>query len=358
MLKKLIRFINQDSQFDNEPKRLTVLLRWLYLLMAVNYIVFTVLMYQGASRSIFWLGIIFLGFVAAGLYLTYRVRMIRNLIVCSLVMMVWIITFIYLFGWDCGVQHFMFAILVLVYFAVYDALPQKILFTALLFLLRFCLFSYCRVFDPVIQLSGHLVVLLQIVNSLFLFIMMGVICGIYSSNMDSAEWKLVEYNEKLQVEAATDPLTGIKNRRSMMEYMNSYLEQNKKSMSTIVLADIDHFKNINDKWGHNCGDAVLVWLTGIFCLSVEGRGQVCRWGGEEFLFFFHDLNGDEVYHILTDLKVLLDGTPFMWNGQPLAVTLTYGVEEYDFRSDITELVERVDKKLYRGKAEGRDQIVY
>lgn len=358
MLRRMYTFICQASKYKDEPKRLIVLLRWLYLMMAACCIIFIASMRVELPKRIPCLGILSLIVVMIGFCFTYRIRMLKNLILYSFIMLFWIVSFVYLYGWDCGVQHLMFVVLVLVYFAVYDALFRKILLTVGLFFLRFGMFLYCRSHVPVVMLPDEMGVFLQILNSLMLFLALGLICGTYSSNIELAERKLVEYNEQLQMQAATDPLTGIRNRRAMQNYMQSYMQRNYKTLCTVALGDIDHFKKINDIYGHNCGDAVLIWLTGMFREMMEDKGVVCRWGGEEFLFFFHDRNGDDVYMILSGLKQQLNRQSFFWKGQEIPVTMTFGVEEYDCHSDITEIVEQVDKKLYQGKAEGRNRIIY
>jgi diguanylate cyclase (GGDEF)-like protein len=358
VLKRIIQFIEQDTRFDNEPKRLNVLLRRIYLILVVYYTIYVLLTGFGPLHRFPWLGLMTLAGVVGGFCLTYYVPMMKNLTVFFMILLCWIIGFIYQFGWDCGVQHYLFALLVLFFFAVHDSLGWKAVMAGALFLLRLALFIYCRRVSPKAVLSDEYEVVLQILNSVFLFAILSVICGTYSSNIESAEWKLVEYNERLQMQAATDPLTGIWNRRSMLNFMNTYLERSRDKMSTIVLGDIDHFKVVNDRWGHNCGDAVLVWLTDIFTHQVEHCGVVCRWGGEEFLFFFSDMNGDDAYRIISGIKLLLNTTPFNWNGENLNISMTFGVEEYDYHTDIAAHVERVDEKLYRGKAAGRDQIVY
>lgn len=358
MLRRMYGFICQASRFKDEPKRLIVLLRWLYLMMAVYYVIFIVAIRLWFPHRIPWLSIIFLEIALVGMYFTYRIRMMKNLTLYTWFMLFWIISFVYLYGWDCGVQHIMFAVMVLIFFAVYDALFQKILMTAGLFFLRYGLFVYCRSHVPLVPLPDDLSVFLQILNSFVLFLALGLICGTYSSNVELAESKLVEYNEQLQMQAATDPLTGIRNRRAMLDYMEAYLRQNCRSLCTVVLGDIDHFKRINDVYGHNCGDEVLVWLTKMCRETVNGKGVVCRWGGEEFLFFFHDMNGDDTYTVISELKQRMNTSAYVWKDEEIHVTMTFGVEEYDYHSDIPEIVERVDKKLYQGKAEGRDRIIY
>lgn len=141
------------------------------------------------------------------------------MLVCSGLQLAWIIVFVILYGWDCGIQHLMFEMLVLVYFAVYNSLVYKISYTVVLFAVRFSLFLYCRVNISVFALTETATVVLQIINTIVTFVLMAVACSMFSSNVESAEKKLVLYNEQLKKQAGTDPLTGLWNRRQMMRIL-------------------------------------------------------------------------------------------------------------------------------------------
>lgn len=357
LLKKASMIINQPSRFENEPKHLLVLLRLLYL-GEILYELMCFFLMLSADGIPYIVGLFFFGAAVCGFALTYWLPRRANVLLYAVFQIAWVVLFVWLFGWDCGVQHFIFSLLVLSYFVVYDALPLKAVFTVCLFCLRFGMFCYCRVCVPVVELPGFLIVELQILNSAMLFLRLAFICGSFSSNIETAEQKLVLYNEQLKQQASTDPLTGIWNRRSMIKYMEEHQAADPAARFAIALGDIDHFKMINDRWGHDCGDAVLVWLTELFQDSIGGRGVVCRWGGEEFLFHFNDMNGDEAYQVISDLRYRLNDTPFLWKGEEIKVTITVGIEENDFRSELTKLISRVDEKLYQGKDSGRNTIVY
>ena len=122
----------------------------------------------------------------------------------------------------------------------------------------------------------------------------------------------------------------------MMQYITEKHRKEPAMAFTIGMGDIDFFKRINDHWGHDCGDAVLVWITQHMSRELGEHAKLCRWGGEEFIFFFPDMNGDE------------------W----IPVTMTFGVEENDFKSNIDTLLKNVDAKLYMGKEQGRDRVIY
>ena len=83
-----------------------------------------------------------------------------------------------------------------------------------------------------------------------------------------------------------------------------------------------------------------------------------RWGGEEFCFFFPNANIDDAGRIITDLLIEVRKMELEYEGHRFSITLTAGVEENDYRSPLSELIESADRKLYRGKQNGRDQIVF
>ncbi|MCD7882481.1 MAG: GGDEF domain-containing protein [Lachnospiraceae bacterium] len=361
--KRIRQKINQKSRFDNEPQRSVVLLRCIYLTLLVYYIIFFLLMGAVSAASgkpfrISWLALISTFWTILLFWLTYHQRIRRNLILYVILELVWLTGFVYIFGWGCGAQQIMFVLLVLVYFSFYDALPQKAAFTVGLFLFRFALFYYTLNHDPYSALEGNLALILQVWSSMSFFTLMGVICGFYSSNIETADKTLILYNEQLQKMASADPLTGIWNRRSMLTFLHRQLEQNPDRSFSVGMGDIDLFKHVNDHYGHDCGDAVLKWLTERLQGRLQGVGQICRWGGEEFLVYFSDKNGDEAKGFLLDFILELSRTPFQWNGREISITMTFGVEEYDFHSGLDALIKKADEKLYIGKEGGRNQVVF
>lgn len=263
-----------------------------------------------------------------------------------------------MYGWDCGIQHLMFEMLVLVYFAIYNGVGYKIGYTAFLFAVRFVLFVYCRRNQPYYGLTENATVVLQIMNMILSFVLMGVVCAMFSSNVESAEKKLVLYNEQLKKQAGTDPADRLWNRRQMMQYITEKHQKDSNMAFTLGMGDIDFFKKINDNWGHDCRGCSAGVDHQAYERGAGGAARLCRWGGEEFIFFFPDMNGDQVCEILNVLRMRLDNDPFDWKGEWLKVTMTFGVEENDFSSSIDTLLKNVDDKLYMGKKQGRDRVIY
>ncbi|MCD8347245.1 MAG: GGDEF domain-containing protein [Lachnospiraceae bacterium] len=355
--------INQESLFDNESQRTVVLLRCVYLVLIVYYTIFFALMsfYSQAEEGIFrisWIAIVSICATVWLFCLSYRQRIRRNLILFIAMELLWLIGFIAVFGWGCGAQQIMFVLMVLVYFSFYDALPQKAIFTAGLFLLRFILFVYSQKYGAYAELQGRLLIILQVWSSLSFFTLMGIICGFFSSNIEIADKNLVLYNQRLREQASTDPLTGVWNRRRMRAYLADNIRQYPQMPFSLGMGDIDLFKRVNDTYGHDCGDAVLKWLTELLQKAMEGKGRLCRWGGEEFLLYFPEMNGDEATKLLIDFLLMLRKTPFLWKEEEIHISMTFGVGEFDFHSELDVLIKQADEKLYIGKNKGRNQVVF
>ena len=104
---------------------------------------------------------------------------------------------------------------------------------------------------------------------------------------------------------------------------------------------------------------LAIWrLAELFTEKSEGKYAVGRWGGEEFCFFFPNVNIDVAGEIITGLLIDVRRMELAYEGHRFSITLTAGVEENDYRSSLTELIESADRKLYRGKQNGRNQIVF
>lgn len=156
-----------------------------------------------------------------------------------------------------------------------------------------------------------------------------------------------------------DPLTGLLNRRAGRIELDKLMVQadcDKRKKVTVVLGDIDFFKNVNDRYGHECGDMVLVTISELLKKYAKDTGVSVRWGGEEFLLAF----GKDKEQALEDMEKLMDELrhiTFTYEEYSFSVTMTFGVAEYHPGQTIDSLVKEADDLLYRGKAEGRNQIV-
>lgn len=171
--------------------------------------------------------------------------------------------------------------------------------------------------------------------------------------------RAVNVGKTIQTLIANDPLTGLLNRRSgriELEKAMDKAEIEARSNVTIALGDIDFFKNVNDRYGHEYGDIVLTTISEVFKEHMDKTGFSVRWGGEEFLLVYRE-NLDDAYARLQKIVEQIRRIRFNYEGKEFSVTMTFGISSYEKGEDIDRLVKKADDLLYKGKAEGRDCIV-
>lgn len=173
------------------------------------------------------------------------------------------------------------------------------------------------------------------------------------------ESKLIETNSNLTLMANTDLLTKLYNRRFVIDKIEEELERTKRfgGNMSIVLADIDFFKNINDSYGHDCGDYVLKELSAVLQDNIRTIDTLARWGGEEFLFLLPETDTTQSVMLANKLRKTIQNMNLKYNEQPINITMTFGISAYD-DSCITmdDIIKNADIALYNGKNDGRDCI--
>lgn len=168
-----------------------------------------------------------------------------------------------------------------------------------------------------------------------------------------------EVGKKVKELIYNDPLTGLLNRRAGRIHLEKCMAKADKdggSHVTVVMGDIDYFKSVNDQYGHECGDMVLVTISDVLKKHMKDKGVSVRWGGEEFLLVYE--NGRQ--QALAELEKLMNeirDIVFTYEGQKFSLTMTFGLEEYQQGENIDAWVKAADDRLYRGKSEGRNRIV-
>lgn len=152
-----------------------------------------------------------------------------------------------------------------------------------------------------------------------------------------------------------DMLTKLYSRRIGELKMRKVLEDG--GQFCIAIADIDFFKKFNDTYGHDCGDLVLKEVASVIANTMIGKGFAIRWGGEEFLLVYEDMQLEEALNHLQQLKENVLACEVVYGEEHLHVTMTYGIVQADVNSTIEASAKAADDLLYYGKTHGRDQIV-
>ena len=166
-------------------------------------------------------------------------------------------------------------------------------------------------------------------------------------------------NKRLKVQSERDPLTGLANRRHFQAVMHELANDGKLS-GTVYLIDIDHFKNINDRYGHGAGDAVLVEVARRLRETLREHDLIVRWGGEEFLVVVQALAPDMVDTLAQRMLSALDRAPVIVDTHRIAVTgsigfATFPIGPAPLRVSLERAINLVDTAMYLAKAHGRNR---
>ena len=156
-----------------------------------------------------------------------------------------------------------------------------------------------------------------------------------------------------------DKLTDLKNRLGFQtDFQTRYQKLFEKSIPvSIIMCDIDFFKKVNDVYGHNAGDAVLIHIAKILRSKVFGSGDVYRWGGEEFIIILENAKLSEAKFIAEDIRQTVKDSICNFNEEELRVTMSFGCAEFSSELDIDTNIKIADNRLYRAKRTGRNKVI-
>ncbi len=175
--------------------------------------------------------------------------------------------------------------------------------------------------------------------------------------------KLEETNRELVNQAVTDPLTGLFNRRKFQSLIKSSIEsveQSNESLSLLV-ADVDYFKKINDKYGHDVGDKVLQEIAIRLTEGIRKSDIICRIGGEEFAIFCYQAGSQDAYNIAEKLRLLIETTEIKINDNTLKITMSIGIATPGVGAALhcpDCLYRQADIALYSSKSTGRNRVTH
>lgn len=162
-----------------------------------------------------------------------------------------------------------------------------------------------------------------------------------------------ERNQALQQASTHDPLTELPNRRLAEERLEQLI--NERRRFTLALLDIDHFKLINDRHGHDIGDSLLVAITQELSATLRHYDLCGRWGGEEFLLLLADTALDEAQVIVERLRHRLAGVTIHVGEHALSVTVSAGLSQHRYGESHQTTLKRADEALLKAKRDGRNR---
>lgn len=220
-----------------------------------------------------------------------------------------------------------------------------------LWLFYVTLSSTMRLVDPIQPIPGGALVGVHLFNLTVVFIMFSYLSVYYMTTVKQA-------HRVLSRMATTDPLTRLFNRRHMIALAAQDIANAGPQSPTVafLLMDVDHFKQINDRFGHELGDRVLCEISQLVKNALREKDYVGRWGGEEFLAVLPDSDTRQAEAIAERIRAAVAGHDWSQLDLSSAVTLSIGVSQYHPGESFSESVARADAALYLCKGRGRNRV--
>lgn len=362
MLQKLIYGHQDDSQTNYDAIRYSIMLTGIAVIHFIFMIIFFIMgvpvvgMYNTAIVVLY----VYLSRVVSNIKLLGRLFYITlaEVVIHSCLSTLYV-------GWNFGFMFYLISLIPVSFYLAFSirAMKRKLVYpfvaSAVVFVAYIVMRGVTYTIEP---LAGKM----KLAPEIFLYYMNLIIglgitflfSALFAVEVNSMQLKMESEQERLEDEASYDPLTHFLNRRSMDERLN-HTHRNaiiNDVPYSLIMADIDHFKIFNDTYGHDCGDFVLQNISKIISAQIRAKDSVCRWGGEEFLILVND--GPEIAVEVADrIRAAIESYEFCYEGKVLHVTITLGVSGYYSSAKVKTLIEIADKRLYKGKENGRNQVV-
>ncbi|WP_245825357.1 GGDEF domain-containing protein [Pseudocolwellia agarivorans] len=189
------------------------------------------------------------------------------------------------------------------------------------------------------------------------FLTVSALTALYEYSRETSYKAMRDVSDRFEQLSKIDPLTQLSNRRdatNVIEYEQRRLVRNKTELS-IIICDVDNFKKINDDYGHNVGDAVLVELAKIFKTCVRTQDTVARWGGEEFLFILPYTNSIQAGLTAQKIHKTIRNNVPLCKQQAFDTTVSMGISTIVGNSSIESAISAADKNLYKAKNSGKNR---
>ena len=255
-------------------------------------------------------------------------------------------------GWESGFHYYLLIVIPVFLANQLNKWPFKIGFATLIGGAYVALDWYWRKADPVYQMDLGTLAYLHRFNLVTTIAILSGLTVLYVHLITQAE-------ERLHELATTDSLTGLMNRRSMLAALEheQAVRQRQPHDTCVLLVDIDHFKKLNDTFGHNMGDWALKAVADALESGVREMDFVARWGGEEFLIVLPFASKAAALPVAERLRQAIADLRFPSSGHALRVSATLGLAALRADEQVDQAIQRADAALYKGKDAGRNQVV-
>ena len=192
------------------------------------------------------------------------------------------------------------------------------------------------------------------VMSMFFFLVPLMLVCLFLFEILLSQWRIREAT--IATLSRIEPLTNVMNRRSIANQLEQ-LHQQRKALYSVVLLDLDHFKHINDNYGHDMGDQVLIQVAECLAQHVREQDMIGRFGGEEFILLLPNTTTEQAQHVAERCRIALTELNFVYEQQqPFSISASFGVSSSQNASEPQQIIRQADQALYAVKTAGRNQV--
>ena len=259
----------------------------------------------------------------------------------------------YFIGLDGGFQYYIYLLATFSFFGL--RAPIALNYYRVFFLVFVCvvLEIWMSQLTPQVSLNENVLLILRSINLSIFLVVAGTVSILYGKAS-------VAYQDALRELAMVDELTGLNNRRNLSFTARKEISRSKRSGDSLslIVMDIDNFKEINDTYGHLCGDHILTGISEILSSISRQEDTVGRWGGDEFMVLMPNTSITDLDTLAERIRAKIEQTSFACKGIKIAVTVTIGGSNLTMTDSFLALISRADDALYRGKAGGRNRYVF
>ncbi|KRA18357.1 GGDEF domain-containing protein [Acidovorax sp. Root568] len=254
-----------------------------------------------------------------------------------------------LIGWESGFHYYLLMFIPAIVIANTRGYAAPMVLALLAYYLGLHMLS--DAVGPLDPLPAHSVKIVNWVHICVVFAMSAALSAFYRRTILIAE-------ARLRKQATRDPLTGLANRSHFDAQATEALERSRRSGApvTLLLCDVDHFKRVNDQYGHAVGDQVLVAMGQVLADNLREGDVLARWGGEEFLALMPASPLDAASATAERIRAAVARAPLPVGPEPLALTLSFGVALVHGPDDLQAAIARADQALYAAKHAGRNRV--
>ncbi|AEF55063.1 GGDEF domain-containing protein [Marinomonas posidonica] len=181
----------------------------------------------------------------------------------------------------------------------------------------------------------------------------------YEATRHNSYLKMKRLKVKFEQESQIDELTHLPNRRGMRKKLREAYRKaiTSNQVFTLAVFDIDHFKNVNDCFGHEIGDEVLKHVSDVLSDGIREQDILSRWGGEEFLLLLPNTNGEEAFPLLEEMRKLIEKSHYHKANEVITITFSIGYCEMSDTVSLSEMIHLADVSLYKAKQTGRNKVL-